>query len=221
MEHRCSIFVKICPTIAAVDLSPTARRTRRDLVDAAIDCWSEDSGASLTAVAQAAGTARTTLNRYFASRAELVAAVDAECRDRFASAAARARPEEGTGLAVLQRLCAELIGLGPVLGLIFADNALVDPDRWDTSEPGSDFSAQADQQDSTGIGSVVLRAQADGSVDPELPAEWVATTVWTTLFAAWLCIRGGSATTHEAALLCGRTLARGVGGEPGLSAAGR
>ena len=202
-----------------VELSPTASRTRRDLVDAAIRCWADDSGASLTAVARAAGTARTTLNRYFASRAELVAAVDAECRARFAAAAVRARPDDGDGLAALQRLCAELIGLGPVLGLVFADNALVDPDSWDDGDP-----ARADdERDGAGFGSLVLRAQADGSVEPDLPAEWVATTVWTTLFAAWLCIRGGSATTHEAASLCARTLAQGVGGSSrgGVSAAGR
>ena len=106
-------------------------RTRRDIVAAAIECWAADNSASLGEVAVTAGVGRTTLNRYFSDRAQLISAVDAECRARFAAAVGRARPAEGSGLTALLRACGEIVHLGPVLGLIFADNALVDPDTWE------------------------------------------------------------------------------------------
>lgn len=175
--------------------SGKASRTRRDIVEAAINAWAADNSRSLGDVADAAGVGRTTLNRHFSNRAELVAAVDAECRDRFAQALARSRPDEGSGLAGLQRACTEIIQLGPVLGLIFADNALVDPDTW--GHPDT-------------FGLLIIRGQADGSVASDLPADWVAIHTWTTLFAAQLMLQTGSATGHEVSELLIRTLASGI-----------
>jgi AcrR family transcriptional regulator len=179
--------------------SSRAARTRRDIVQAAITCWSADNSASLGVVAEAAGVGRTTVNRYFTDRAELVNAVDEECRQRFVAAVSHARPAEGTGLEALQRVCAEIIHLGVVLGLVFADNALIDPDTWT-------------DEDSDPIGSLVVRGQADGSITADLPADWVATHIWTTLFGAWLMIQVGTLTRHEVSQLLTRTLANGVAG---------
>ena len=87
-----------------------------------------------------------------------------------------------------------------VLGLIFADNALVDPDTWAADgDPGA-------------LGSLVARGQADGSVPADLPAEWVATHVWTSLFAASLTNRSTRLTASEVGQLLARTLAHGVAG---------
>jgi AcrR family transcriptional regulator len=185
--------------------SGRAARTRRDIVSAAIVCWSADNTASLGSVADTAGVGRTTVNRYFSDRAQLVAAVDVECRERFTAACSRARPDEGTGLEALQRVCTEIVQLGEVLGLIFADNALVDPDTWDGDT--TDGSPASDP-----IGALVLRGQSDGSLAVDLPADWVATQTWTSLFAAWLMIQSGTLTTHEVGRLLTRTLARGVAG---------
>lgn len=161
-------------------------------------CWAEDNSRSLAEVADAAGVGRTTVNRYFASRSDLVDAVDLECRDRFAAAVARARPAEGPGLVALQRICVEITQLGPVLGLIFADNAVVDPDTWG--------------DDANSLGATVVRGQSDGSIAADLPAGWVATHTWTTLFAAHLMIQTSELTGHEVAQLLTRTLATGIAG---------
>lgn len=180
--------------------STRAGRTSRDIVQAAITCWSVDNSASLGEVAASAGVGRTTVNRYFSERAQLIAAVDQECRLRFRAAVDRARPAEGPGLSALQRVCAEIVQLGAVLGLIFADNALVDPDAWaPDGDPGA-------------LGAMVVRGQADGSIALDLPAEWVATHVWTLLFAAWLTIQSGTLTSYEVGQLLARTLATGVAG---------
>ncbi len=180
------------------DERPTkSDRTRRDIVDAAIEVWADDNSASLGEVAQRAGVGRTTLNRYFPDRSRLVAEVDGECARRYAAAVARSRPAEGSGREALMRLCAELIQLGPVLGVVFADNALVDPDTW--------YAADDDP-----LGVVVGRGYDDGSLATDLPPEWIGTFVWTSLFAAHLVIRAGTSTWHEAAGLLTRTLTSGL-----------
>ena len=73
------------------------------------------------------------------------------------------------------RMCTELIQLGPVLGLVFADNALVDPDTW------------FDEEDDP-LGVVVGRGYTDGSLATDLPPDWIGTFVWTSLFAAHLVV---------------------------------
>ena len=133
-----------------------ADRTRRDIVGAAIEVWAADNAASLGVVAQQAGVGRTTLNRYFTDRAQLVAAVDQECAARYGAAVVRSRPTEGTGRDALLRMCTELIQLGPVLGLVFADNALVDPDTW--------F-----DEDDDPLGAAIARGYEDGSLAVDLP----------------------------------------------------
>ncbi len=179
--------------------SSKADRTRRDIVNAAVQVWALDNGASLAAVAGQAGVGRTTLNRYFTDRAHLVAGVDAECRGRFVAAVARSRPTEGSGRDALLRLCTELIQLGPVLALVLADNALVDPDTWS-------------ENDEDQLGLVIGRGRADGSLAADLPGDWIGTFVWTSLFAAHLVVSTGARTWHEAAVLLTRTLTSGLAG---------
>lgn len=173
-------------------------RTRRDVVDAAIEVWALDNTASLGAVAAAAGVGRTTLNRHFTDRAALVAAVDAECRVRFGQAVERAEREAGTGWERLRRFCLEVLALGPVLGLVFADNALVDPDSWGEDEEDDPFAR------------VVVLGQQDGSLATDLPLDWVVTHVWTALFGAHLISRADGPLRHEAGQLLVRTLGRGL-----------
>jgi AcrR family transcriptional regulator len=178
-----------------------AERTRRDIVAAAIEVWADDNAASLGDVARHGGVGRTTLNRYFSDRAQLIAAVDQECAVRYGAAVVRSRLGEGTGRDALLRMCTELIQLGPVLGLVFADNALVDPDTW------------FDEEDDP-LGAAVGRGYEDGSLAVDLPADWIGTFVWTSLFAAHLVVSSGTHTWHEAAGLLTRTLTSGLAGPP-------
>lgn len=198
MVKRCFLPYTGSMSLSTGSGNGKAIRTRRDIVQAAISCWAADNSRSVGEVAETAGVGRTTVNRYFPSRAELVAAVDAECRDRFHAAMTRARPGEDDGLTALQRVCAEIVQLGPVLGLIFADNALIDPDSW-TEDEGDDP-----------LGTVIVRGQSDGSIAADLPAEWVAINAWTSLFAAHLMLQTGSTTRYEVSQLLIRTLASGL-----------
>lgn len=157
----------------------TARdRTRTHLLEAALTVWGEDPSASLGEVATTAGIGRTTLHRHFADRESLLRALDEYCRELYLAAVTRSRPTEDTGLDAHLRYCSELLGLGPVLTLIFADHPLVDPDQWNL-EP-----------------SAVGRGLTDGSIR-DLPEAWIDILTWTTVLAGWLHQKSG-ATRHEA-----------------------
>lgn len=180
------------------EVTARASRTRRDVVAAAIETWAVDPRASLGAVAAAAGVGRTTVHRYFPDRDALVRAVDQECRERFDAAAARARVHEDRGADALGRLLRELVGLGPVLALVFVDDAVVDPEAWESEDRPDPFEG------------VVVRGLRDASIDPTIPASWVVVQCWAALFGASLALRLDDSLRHRAADLTVRTLLSGV-----------
>lgn len=175
------------------DLSAAARRTRRLIVDAAIETLGQHQGAALGEIADTAEISRSTLHRHFADRSQLLTAVDEECRRRFDEATTRARITDGSGLQALDRLALEYLGLGSVLSLIFADNALVDPDSWDESG----------EQELAGL---IERGHDDGSIAVQLPVGWVITTLWVLLFGAWQAQVSGAVDHHQVPRLLSRTL---------------
>lgn len=181
--------------------SPTARRTRRVIVDATIETLALNPAATLAEIAEAGDLSRSTLHRYFTDRDDLLTAIDAECRVRFAAAASAARLDDGGALDSLDRLAQEYLELGPVLGLVFVDNAPVDPDSWDDSQ-------DRDQ----GLIAMIERGQQPGTgpdIDPELSPDWVITTFWVLLFGAWLSLKSGMS-RRDVAMHLSRTFRKAV-----------
>lgn len=173
------------------------------IVDAAIETLGQQQSAALGEIADAAGVSRSTLHRQFADRPELLAAVDDACRSRFDQASRRAQVLNGTGLEAIDRLAQEYLGLGPVLSLIFADNALVDPDSWEENQDD-------EQNGGQGLSIIIERGHRDRSIDPALPTPWIVTTLWVLLFGAWQ-VQAGGAPRHEVATLLARTLTGALG----------
>ena len=68
--------------------SGVKNRTRQAIIDAAIDLLAANPACSLGDIAAAAQVGRTTLHRYFAERADLLAAVGAEGGERLERAVA-------------------------------------------------------------------------------------------------------------------------------------
>lgn len=186
---------------ASSELSSTVRRTRRLIIDAAIETLGQRQSAPLGEIADAAEVSRSTLHRHFSDRGQLLASMDGECRRRFDEATARARIAEGTALESLTRLGLEYLGLGSVLSLIFADNALIDPDSWDDS---------GEQELTT----LIERGHTDQSIDAQLPVGWVVTTLWVLLFGAWQAQISDAVDRHQVPQLLSRTLHGAVGASP-------
>ncbi|WP_162907484.1 TetR/AcrR family transcriptional regulator, partial [Allorhizocola rhizosphaerae] len=170
-------------------------RTRQAILNAAIEVLARNQGASLGDIATAAEVGRTTLHRYFADRAELIAAVGEETLARLNRATERARLGEGTGGDAIRRLCQEYFELGDLLSLMFAEPGLLTGPEWTemgTCDP--EFVA------------VVERGYHDGTIDPELPAEWIQNIIWAQLYSGWSYQRETAAPRYEVLRLILRTI---------------
>ncbi|HEX8628392.1 MAG TPA: TetR/AcrR family transcriptional regulator [Catenuloplanes sp.] len=176
--------------------SGSRARTRRAIVDAAIEVLGRNPAATLGEIAAAADVGRTTLHRYFAERADLLVAVNAEGVARLDRAAARARMTEGTGAAAIRRLCQEYFDLGDVLSLLFSEPFLLSHPEWISQRGCVDPAFVA----------MVERGHRDGTVDPELPASWLQSLVWSQLYAGWSYVADTGTSRHEVLRLILRTI---------------
>jgi TetR/AcrR family transcriptional repressor of lfrA len=190
------------PAVTRTQESGSRTRTRQAIVDAAIEVLGRSPAASLGEIATAAEVGRTTLHRYFAERSDLMAAVSAEALARLNRATAQARRNEGTGAAALHRLCQEYFDLGGLLSLIFSEPGLLTADWTDVGGCDPEFVA------------MVERGHRDGTIDPELPAGWVQSLIWSQLYAGWAYLADTGASRHEVLRLILRTVDGAVAAKP-------
>jgi AcrR family transcriptional regulator len=179
--------------------SGTRARTRRAILDAAVQVLSQQSSASLAEVAAAAGVGRTTMHRYFPERADLLAGISTDLLERVAAATERARPEVGPAVAALERLCQAYFELGDGLLLTMNEPYLFTDPAW-----------EEESESDRALLRLVERGHADGTMDPDLSPEWVQTVLWSLLYAAWMHARDNDVPEHDALALCLRTLRKAV-----------
>ncbi|MGO3070515.1 MAG: TetR family transcriptional regulator [Brevibacterium linens] len=160
------------------------RLGREALVSEALTRLAANPQASMIELSQSIGVGRTTLYRHFGDREALVAAAARLGARRFGEAAMKARPGEGTGLAALERICAELFTLPDVLTLLFADNPIITDETFAEAAAESRADAEArtgaDAEDDP-LEAVIARGQADGSIDEGVPIGWAAAFVYLTI----------------------------------------
>jgi AcrR family transcriptional regulator len=188
--------------VTQVQESGSRARTRQAIIDAAIDVLGRNPAAPLSEISTAAEVGRTTLHRYFAERSDLMTAVSAEAVARLSRATEQARMAEGTGGAAVHRLCQEYFDLGGLLSLIFSEPGLL-AGQWEG----------AGDCDPVFV-AMVERGHRDGSIDPELPAAWVQSLIWSQLYAAWAYLAETGASRHEVLRLVLRTVGGAVATKP-------
>ncbi len=165
--------------------SGSRARTRQAIIDAAVEVLARNPAASLGDVAAAANVGRTTLHRYFAERADLIAALREEAELRLIGAHHRARVTEDSGATAIRRLCQEYFDLGDILSLMFTEQLSADTRSAETARCDGEFEA------------MVRRGHTDGSVDPELPSSWVISLLWSQLYAGWAYMAEHGLSRHE------------------------
>ncbi|KRC42766.1 hypothetical protein ASE27_01435 [Oerskovia sp. Root918] len=171
-------------------------RTRRAILDAAVEVFSTNASASLGEVAQAAQVGRSTLHRYFPERADLIRAVGTEALDRTRAAIRAARLDDGDPAAALRRLVIEYFDLGPWYMLLFHEASLAEDEAfWEESE-----AAEAP------VRALFARGQEDGAFDPTLTVSWNQRTVWWTLFNAWSVMTEDGASRSDALRMAVRSV---------------
>lgn len=151
------------------ETTPAAERTRRAILEAGIEVLSANPSAPLSEVAAKAGVSRSTFHRYFSDRAALREAAKEAAEQAWADVADRARLEEGTGFEAYRRLCTELLdGLSLLIWWWGANEETPDPGETDETERR--------------IGAMIARGHDDGTIDPQLSVEWLASAMWAMLY---------------------------------------
>ncbi|WP_410652525.1 TetR/AcrR family transcriptional regulator [Amycolatopsis sp. cmx-4-54] len=169
-------------------------RTRRAILDAAIETLTKQPSATLADIAAAANVGRTTVHRYFAERSDLIDAISHDALDKISQSTQRARLEDGPVPAALARLCQEYFEHADIFQLLFTMPDLVTRPEW-----------EEESEDDRLLMRLIERGHAEGSIDPAMTKEWLLQLLWSMLYTAWELGRGKTP-KHEALTLCLRSL---------------
>ena len=193
-------MVKSAPT---EEETRTRARTRRAILEAAVDVLTENRSAPLSRVATRAGVARSTLQRYFPERADLVAALEGYANELADEATARARTTEGTAIEAFSRLASEYFGLIKVIMLSVGGEETTDGHDEEQCGP-SDLA----------LYELIERGHEDGTIDPRITPLWAQQHLWATLYAGWTYTGVAKVPVFEAHNMCLLSLVKAVGREP-------
>jgi AcrR family transcriptional regulator len=174
-----------------------ALRNADAVLQTAAELLAREPNASIGAIAAASGVDRSTVYRRFSNRESLMQAIHAAKMDAVEEVFATARLEQAAPLVALHR---------------WVEGIVVVSRRWpvDAQRLREDRTAAARGDETiVRLDAFVARAQAEGVIDPELPAAWVR----------MLLVRATNAAAHEmvelepgpAADLVVRSLLDGVG----------
>lgn len=165
-------------------------RTRIAILDAAVQALIYKSSASYTEIAELAGTARSTVHRYFAERRDLIAGLQAYAGERIAQAKARSRLQDGPAHEAAMRLAEAYFEIGDLVVVAYAE-------RHGDEEPG---------EPDGDLMHLLRRGQEEGTIDPTLSALWFEQILWTMIFSAWSHIRTNQVSKLEPLGLCKRAI---------------
>ncbi len=178
-----------------------ARRNVDRILAVTTELIATEPGVSMETVAAAAGVSRATLYHHFGSRDALMDALTDQSIGEVTAALAGARSAEGTAPEAMERvLRAAWRVIGRYRGLVIVNQRL---------ERGALRARLAPAL--APVRALIERGQRDGVFDPELPAEWLLSTIIDLIHAASRQVTGGAmdADSAERALLrtAGATLA--------------
>lgn len=184
-EQRSARVPVLTPRVIADDTgardAARQERTREKILAAATRTLSSNAGASLSDIAHEAGIGRTTLHRYFATRAALHEAMTERALDRLDGVFDGVDFEQPLASA-LQHLVTECLPLGPEMVVVGNH-----PDLWE-----GEWSGRWERYTGTLIGAIE-RAQARGEARAGVPSWWAAELIMLNLWGGWYVVSGGYA----------------------------
>lgn len=175
-------------------------RTQRLLLDAAGEVLARDPSASLASVAMAARLGRSTLYRYFPTRAQLIHALAMDAVAATAAAIERSELDKGAFEEALARAVAEFIPMGDRFHFLLSQPELVNDAAF----------RDADRVVTQPLCQLVERGRAAGALRADLPRWWTLRALEALVYAAWAGIREGDLARREAPLVVVETLLAGV-----------
>jgi AcrR family transcriptional regulator len=176
-----------------------AERSRRALLDAAVQVLGDRPDASLEQIASEAGVTRQNVYAHFASRADLIESVVARMSDETVAMLDASELGAGTATEAMERFlarCWELMRQRPVLlsGALESRGAEQDRDRH------APIAGRVEE--------LVRRGQAAGEFDPEADPAWLTSAVLALGHAAGGAVGAGSMAPGDAAEALRRSVLR-------------
>jgi AcrR family transcriptional regulator len=170
-----------------------ARRNVERILTVTTELIATDPGASMERVAAAAGVSRATLYHHFRTRDALMDALTDRSIGEITAALAEAHADEGAAPEAMHRvLRAAWQVIGRYRGLVIVNQRLERGELRARLAPAL-----------APVRALIARGQRDGAFDPDLPAEWLLTTVIDLIHGASRQVTGGAMdpATAERALL--------------------
>jgi AcrR family transcriptional regulator len=172
-------------------------RTRQAVLDAAASVWAHDFSASLSAIAERAEVSRSTLHRYFTDRQALVDALLLDSLARL-DTLNDGGATEISAMDTLEQYLRAGVEMGDRVIFLFTD-----PNRF-TGNPHWPVDDGDDE-----MRSLVDRARAEESIDPEIPVSWAVSLFYAVLYTA-AEVSGQDLPRHVAADLAVQSFRRSV-----------
>ncbi|SFP01702.1 MULTISPECIES: TetR/AcrR family transcriptional regulator [Actinomadura] len=143
-------------------LRADAERTVRAILEGAERVLSQDPAASMERIAEAAGVARTTVHRRFATREALIDALTRWAAERFAAAVAAARADTAPPLVALYQVTANVLEVKTGWG--FAMGRAASSSDPEVARVHADVLRECD--------GLFRRAQEAGVIRPDVDLTW-------------------------------------------------
>jgi AcrR family transcriptional regulator len=174
-----------------------AERSITAILNAALDCFTEQPQASMAAIARAAGVGRVTLYAHFPSREVLLEAVLDHAITESEAVIEAAAPDEGPAADALGRL------LRSSWHVLDRHRRLFEIAQ---RELGPARLREHHNQAMTRVENLLVRGQREGAFRTDLPLNWLVTTVYSLLHAAAEDVNTGRLDQAEAADVLEATL---------------
>jgi len=173
--------------------------TETAIQEAAFEVFAKNPGASLAEVAKLAGVGRATLHRHFAGRDELIGALARVAMDELDAAVEEAVKEAQSYTEGLR------FALEAILPLASRQMFLATEAAAQTGEIADRL-----KTDFAELVKDVTKAQAEGGLRQDIPAEWIARAYENLIYAGWEMVQNEEATPKQAAGFAWSMLAEGA-----------
>jgi AcrR family transcriptional regulator len=165
-----------------------ALRNERRILDATATTIAAEPGAGLERIAREAGVSRATLYAHFGDRDGLLDALTARSVAEMTAAITDARPDEGAAGAAIERvLRAAWDTIGRYRGLVIVNTRLEPSELRSRTAPATSL-----------VRAVIVRGQAAGEFDPDLPTDWLMVVLLDLIHSASRQVSAGALSAREA-----------------------